>query len=116
MHIVTVVLGVILGIGYVVVGFMKFGGKEPVESFKHYGYSDGFRILVGILEMLGGVWMIIGIWSQWVAILAGLWIAIIMVGAIITQIRAKSQVKEIMLPVPFLILALAVSVINLVVM
>lgn len=114
MHIATVVLGIILGVGYVIVGFMKFGCKEPVESFKHYGYSDGFRILVGILEMLGGVWMIISIWSQWVAILAGLWIAIIMVGAIITQIRAKSQVKEIMLPVPFLILALAVSVINLI--
>ncbi|WP_375533123.1 DoxX family protein [Paenibacillus terreus] len=114
MHIVAIVLGAILGIAYVIVGFMKFGGKEPVESFKHYGYSDGFRILVGILEILGGVWMIIGIWSQWVAILAGPWIAVIMVGAMITQIRAKNEVKEIMLPVPFLILALAVSVINLV--
>lgn len=113
MHMLSIVLGVILGIGYVIVGFMKFGSKEPVESFKHYGYSDGFRILVGILEMLGGVWMIIGIWSQWAAILGGLWIAVIMVGAITTQIRAKCEVKEILLPVPFLILALAVSVINL---
>ena len=113
LHIVSIVLEVILGIGYVIVGYMKFGGREPVESFKHYGYSNGFRILVGILEMLGGIWMIIGIWSQWVAILAGLWITVIMVGAIITQIRAKSEVKEIMLPVPFLILAMAVSVINL---
>lgn len=112
LHILSIVLEVILGIGYVIVGFMKFGGKEPIESFKHYGYSNGFRILIGILEILGGVLMIIGIWSQLVAILAGLWLGVIMVGATITQIRAKSDGKEIMLPVVFLIFVLAVSAIN----
>lgn len=112
MHIVSIVLEVILGIGYVIVGFMKFGGKEPVESFKQYGYSDGFRYLIGMLEMLGGVLMIVGIWSQLVAVLAGLWLGVLMAGATITQIRAKSDGKEIMLPVVFLILVLAVSAIR----
>jgi uncharacterized membrane protein YphA (DoxX/SURF4 family) len=113
LHIVSIVLGIILGVGYVIVGFQKlFGAKEPLESFKEYGYSDEFRILIGVLETLGGIGMLIGIWSQLVATLAGLWLAVIMAGALITQIRAKSSGKEIMLPVIFLVLVLAVSMIN----
>ncbi|WP_435168062.1 DoxX family protein [Paenibacillus glycanilyticus] len=112
MQIVSIILEIILGVGYVIVGFMKFGAKEPVESFKQYGYSDGFRILVGIAEILGGIGMLIGIWSQLAGTLAGLWIVVIMLGALVTQIRAKSHANEVMLPVYFLVLALVVPVLN----
>ncbi|NRD78507.1 DoxX family protein [Bacillus sp. BRMEA1] len=112
MQIVTIILEIILGIGYVIVGFMKFGAKEPVESFKQYGYSVGFRILVGIAEILGGIGMLIGIWSKLAGSLAGLWIVVIMLGALVTQIRAKSHANEVMLPVYFLVLALVVPVLN----
>jgi uncharacterized membrane protein YphA (DoxX/SURF4 family) len=112
MHIVSLIFEIILGIGYVIVGFMKFGAKEPVESFKQYGYSDGFRILVGIGEILGGIGMLLGIWSLLAGTLAGLWIAVIMLGALVTQIRARSHANEVLLPVYFLILALVVPVLN----
>jgi uncharacterized membrane protein YphA (DoxX/SURF4 family) len=112
LHIVTIILEIILGIGYLIVGFMKFGAKEPVESFKQYGYSDAFRMLIGIAEILGGIGMLIGIWSQLAGTLAGLWIAIIMLGALVTQIRAKSHVNEVMLPIYFLVLALLVPLLN----
>jgi putative oxidoreductase len=42
MAILTMVLQIILGIGFLMFGFMKFGSKQMVDEFKRYGFPGGF--------------------------------------------------------------------------
>lgn len=44
MHILSIVLQIILGVGFLLFGFMKFG-KQMAEEFKRYRLSSGMRIL-----------------------------------------------------------------------
>jgi putative oxidoreductase len=48
-------------------GFMKFGSKQMVEGFKHYGYPGGFRVFTGMVEVISGVLVIAGIWNATLA-------------------------------------------------
>jgi putative oxidoreductase len=112
MHIVSIVLQVILGVLFLMAAFSKFGSKQQVEAFKHYGFSQGFRVFTGVVEVIGAAGMIVGIWYPVIATLAGLWLGIIMVGATITHIRAKDPGKATAMPIILLILAVVVAVLN----
>jgi putative oxidoreductase len=112
MHITSIVLQVILGIMFLMSGFTKFGSKQQVEGFKHYGYSQGFRVFTGIVEVIGAAAIIAGIWYPVIATLAGLWLGIIMLGAFVTHIRAKDPGKAAAPSIILLILAVAVAVLN----
>jgi len=113
MHITSTILQVILGLGFLMFGFMKFGTKQQVEAFKHFGYSQGFRAFTGLVEVIGAVGMIIGIWYPLISTLAGILLGIIMLGAIITHIRVKDPGKIMGTPIILLILSIAVAVLNL---
>lgn len=112
MHITSIVLQVILGVLFLMAGFTKFGAKQQVEAFKHYGYSQGFRVLTGFVEVIGGAAMIVGIWYPVIATLAGLWLGITMLVATITHIRVKDPGKVLAMPVILLILAVVIAVLN----
>ena len=91
---------------------MKFGAKQQVEGFNHYGYPQWFRIVTGIVEVIGGAAVIIGIWYPVIATLAGLWLGITMLGALFTHIRVKDPGKIAAPSIILLILAVAVAVLN----
>ena len=52
MTVLSIILQVILGLGFLMFGFMKFGSKQMVEGFKHYGYPGWFRVFTGIVELI----------------------------------------------------------------
>lgn len=54
------------------------GGEQTVQQFRNWGYSDGFRILIGLLEVLGGVGLLI----PRIAAPSALGLMVIMVGAV----------------------------------
>jgi putative oxidoreductase len=112
MHITSIVLQVILGVMFLMAAFSKFGSKQQVEAFNHYGYSQGFRVVTGLVEVIGAAAMIVGIWYPLIATLAGLWLGITMLVATITHIRVKDPAKVTVMPVILLILAVAVSVLS----
>lgn len=105
MHIAAIILEVLLGAMFLMAGLGKFAAKQQVEAFKHYGYPQGFRVFTGIVEVIGAAGMVLGIWYPVIATLAGLWIAIIMVGAVITHVRVKDPAKAMSMSVLVLILA-----------
>jgi len=49
MHVTSIVLQVILGVMFLMAAFSKFGSKQQVEAFKHYGFSQGFRVFTGVV-------------------------------------------------------------------
>jgi uncharacterized membrane protein YphA (DoxX/SURF4 family) len=67
---------------FVVIGFGKFHGAFWVKAFTRWGYSDGFRLLIGVLEMTGGLLMAFPRTAAYAAIL----LDVIMIGAIATLV------------------------------
>src|SRR5262249_1648089 len=58
------------------------GAQQAVDGFRSFGFSDGFRIFIGVCETLGGIGLLIPRLSFWAA--CGL--VLIMIGAIHTQV------------------------------
>lgn len=112
MMILSIILQVLLGLGFLMFGFMKLGSKQMVEGFKHYGYPGWFRVFTGLVEILSAVFVIIGIWNDTFAAWGGLLMVVTMIGAIITHIKIKDSVKNMMMPIILLILGLIVFLIN----
>lgn len=113
MGILSIILQVILGLGFLMFGFMKFGSKQMVEGFKHFGYPGWFRVFTGLVELISAALVIAGIWNETLAAWGGLFIVGTMVGAIFTHIKIKDTAKEMMMPIILLILGLVVLLINL---
>lgn len=112
MEVLSIILQVILGLGFLMFGFMKFGSKQMVEGFKHYGYPGWFRVVTGLVELISAALVIAGIWNETLAAWGGLFIVATMIGAIFTHIKMKDTVKNMIMPIFLLILGLVVLVIN----
>lgn len=65
-------------LAFVVVGFGKFHNPFWLKAFPKWGYSDGFRMLIGVLEVAGGLLIAIPRTATYAAIL----IDAIMIGAL----------------------------------
>lgn len=112
MYIFSIILQVILGLGFFMFGLMKFTSKDMVEGFKHFGLPQWFRVVTGVFEWIGVVAIIIGIWYPPLAIFAGAWFAIIMFFAILTHVRAKDPLSQSTMPAGLFILSILVVLIN----
>ena len=67
---------------FVVVGVGKFRNPFWLAAFPRWGYSAGFRMLIGVLEILGGLCLALPQTASYAAILIGL----IMLGAVTTLV------------------------------
>ena len=94
-------------------GLMKFGAKQMKQEFQRYGFSQGFRIFTGLIELTGAVGLILGIWYPQFTVLAGILLALTMIGALITHIRIKDPGKTMGAPFLLLILSIVVTTMNL---
>ena len=109
---VSTVLQVILGLGFIMFGLMKFASKEMVEGFKHFGYSAGFRIFTGIVEIAAAVLLIAGIWNGTLAAIGSFLVVATMIGAIFTHIKIQDKLKGMMMPIILLVLGAIVLALN----
>lgn len=112
MSILIIILQVVLGLLFVAIGSMTVAGRQMfVENFRRFGYPQWFRVLIGSLEILGGLGLLIGIWLPWLAALASAGLALIMLGAVFTQVRTKESLQRVAFPtlVGVLVIVVAVS-------
>ena len=73
------ILSWLLALLFVVAGVPKLiGSAEVVAAFQHMGYSTGFRILIGVLEVGGGIALAIPALTLYAAAV----LIVIMIGAI----------------------------------
>ncbi|MBO1511486.1 DoxX family protein [Metabacillus bambusae] len=112
MGVLSIILQVLLGVGFLMFGFMKFGSKQMVDEFVRYGYPVGFRIFTGLVEVITAVFVISGIWNDKLAAWGGLFIVGTMLGGIFTHIKVKDPVNKMIMPIVLLILGLIVLIIN----
>ncbi|ALX48930.1 DoxX family protein [Lentibacillus amyloliquefaciens] len=104
----------ILGLGFIMFGLLKFGSEQMVEGFKHYGYTPGFRIFTGCIEIVAAVLLIAGIWNETSAVIGSFLVVATMIGAIFTHMKVKDQLKDMMIPLILLVLGVIVLVLSLI--
>src|SRR5579859_1129659 len=111
MSILIIVVQVVLGLLFLLIGSMTVAGmKMFVENFRRFGYPQWFRIVTGSLEVLGGLGLLIGIWLPWLAALASAGLALVMLGAVSTHLRIREPLQKIALPIVMGALAVVVAV------
>lgn len=112
MSILSIVLQVLLGLGFLMFGYQKFVSDEMKQGFEYFGYGDGIRVFTGLFEVVAGIIIVVGIWVKPLATIGGLMIVATMIGAILTHVKIKDEMKGFMMPVVLLILGVAVTSIN----
>lgn len=76
-------LAVFLGLFYLGVGAAQiFGAPFFVERFRAWGYGDGFRLFIGLLQMMGGVLLLFRRSASFAAIA----LSLLMLGAVYTHL------------------------------
>ncbi len=109
---VSTILQVILGLGFIMFGLMKFFSKQMVEGFKYFGYPTGFRIFTGGVEILAALLLITGIWNGALAAIGGFLVVATMIGAIYTHIKIQDKLKGMMMPIILLVIGVIVLILN----
>ncbi len=111
MSIPIIVVQVVLGLLFLVIGSMTVAGRKLfVENFRRFGYPQWFRIVTGSLEVLGGIGLLIGVWLPWLAALASAGLTLVMLGAFLTEVRSREPLQKIVLPVVLGMLTIVVAV------
>jgi uncharacterized membrane protein YphA (DoxX/SURF4 family) len=75
-------LQILASVGFVLTGFAKFFAPFWIAGFTRWGYPDSFRMLIGVLEIVGGLLLAFPRTASYAAAM----LACIMVGAFGTLI------------------------------
>lgn len=95
MTIVTIVLQSLLSFAFLFSGLSKIAGaKMQVEVFEHVKLPQWFRVVTGVLMLAGVAGLVAGFWHEGVLSLAALWIACIMLGAVLSHVRVRDSFKQ----------------------
>ena len=109
---VSIILQVLLGIGFILFGYQKFTSEEMKKGFEYFGYSDSFRLFTGFFEIASAVVIMIGIWVAPLATIGGLMIVATMIGAIMTHIKIKDKIQGMLMPIVLLAMGIVVTALN----
>ncbi|MDP5276583.1 DoxX family protein [Chengkuizengella axinellae] len=112
MGILSIVIQVLLGLGFIMFGVMKLGSKQMVDEFDRLELPQWFRVVTGLVEITAAIVILIGIWNGLFAALGALLIAFTMIGAILTHIKIKDPAQRVMMPVILLIMGIIVLSLN----
>lgn len=99
-----IIIQVLLALMFLLAGLPKFTSNQQIEAFKTYGYSQSFRIFTAVVEVATALLLIIGIWNQQSAAIGGFLVFATMIGAIITHIKLRDSIKNIVVPIVLLVL------------
>ena len=111
MSILVIIVQVVLGLLFVAIGSMTVAGRKMfVEAFQGFGYPQWFRVVIGSLEVLGGLGLLIGIRVPWLAALASIGLALVMLGAVFSQVRTRQSWQRVAFPLLVGALAIVVAV------
>ena len=102
------VLRILLSLGFLLASVGKLTSNPAiVEMFEHWGYPDGFHLVIGIIELLLAILIVIPKTLK-IAIVG---MAVVLFGALGTHLL-NDPILEIIRPLIFLILLGGVSIIN----
>ena len=104
-------LQVLLGLAFLGSALPKLAGAQDAMR-DHLEIAPWFWVVTALVELVGAAGMLAGIKFPKLAAPAGLWIAGLMVGALVAHLRADDTVANMAPPAVYLVLALAVVVVR----
>lgn len=112
MFIFTIILQSLMIIAFLFSGMSKIvGATMQVEVFRHVKLPQWFRVVTGFLVVAGVAGLVAGFWNKGVLSLSALWLACIMIGAVLSHVRVKDSLKQ-MIP-PFILTVLLLTLASL---
>lgn len=113
MTIFSIVLQSLLILYYLFSGSAKvIGAKYWVDIFNTLRLPQWFRIVTGLVQLIGAIVLIIGYWVEAAVAWAGIWLGITMLLAVFAHIRVRDQFGKTVTPVVFLVLIIILTLIN----
>jgi uncharacterized membrane protein YphA (DoxX/SURF4 family) len=95
-------LQVLMAAAFITIGLGKFGAPFWERSFARWGYPPGFHLVVGVIELVGGILVLVPRLTSY----AGLMLGTVMVGAILTHALAGDMWAR---PVPHLVILMLLT-------
>lgn len=115
MFIVVSVLSVLLAVNFAWYGGGKLIDAKPaVEALDAVGVGAQLRKTIGVLEILGAVGLVAGLWLAPIGVAAAIGLALLMAGALVYHLRAGHRGGELMMPAVLLVLTVVTAVLRLV--
>ena len=113
MNIALVILATLLGLMTAFSAVGKFS-KNPkaVDMLRQLGITDSQIRLLGIVEVLGALGLLIGIWVPILGQLAAIGFVLYFLGAMIEHVRAKDPMKDMAPALVLLILSIIVTILQ----
>ncbi|MCD1257637.1 DoxX family protein [Paenibacillus athensensis] len=110
MPIIFIVLQSFLLLTMTFAGASKLAGaKNHVDMFNSIQLPQWFRVVTGIVQLIGAAGLVIGYWHPAIAAWAGVWIGVTMLVACLSHFRVKHPIGQ---AVPaFIITLIAVALI-----
>lgn len=113
MNIVAIVLQILLALAFLFAGGNKIvGTKQTLQERDHLKIVPWFWRLTGVIEVVGAIGLIVGIWVFAVAVIAGILLAATMVGAFATHIWRRDSFGHAAVPLVLLVIALVIIIVR----
>lgn len=113
MTVFSIVIQSLLILYYLFSGSAKvIGAKYWVDIFNTLRLPQWFRIVTGLVQLVGAIVLIIGYWVDGAVAWAGIWLGITMLVAFLAHIRVKDPFGKTVTPVVFLVLIIILTFIN----
>ena len=114
MNIALIILGTLLTLASVGSAFAKLAKVPSVmESMQSVGVKPNQIPVLAILEIAGGIGLIVGIWSRPLGILASICLALYFLGAVVSHFRKKHGAAEFGPAFALLLISVVVSFLQL---
>ena len=90
MQIINLSVIILSGLSFIIYGILLFYSKKMQEEFIRFKLEK-FILLVGALELLGGVGVLLGIKYNWILIFSSLGLGVLMLLGFITRLKLKDS-------------------------
>lgn len=105
MTVFSIVLQSLLILYYVFSGSAKIAGvKYWVDIFNDLRLPQWFRVITGIVQLVGAAVLVTGYWASDAIAWGAIWLGMTMIGALLAHVRVKDSFGKTMQPVVFLLL------------
>lgn len=113
MNIVFVILQSFLLVAMAFGGASKLAGaKNFVDMFDSLRLPQWFRVVTGLVQLVGAVGLAVGYWKPEAAAWAGIWIGITMLAACLSHFRVKHAIGAAVPAFVITLIAAALAVVH----
>jgi DoxX. len=94
MDILSYVLQGILIVAFLFAGITKLAGTQMhIDNFDKWKLPQWFRVVTGLVEVLGAAALAVGYWEPSWAAAAALWLGVTMLVGILVHVRVKDSLQ-----------------------